>query len=217
MALVAEYGFNEGTGTTAADTSGNGYHLTATGSPWAASGKNGAGSTPSASDYFTRANLGSGTLTAWTMMVWVKRTGATIDFRQLITSSGTNVFFELYGPGFHSRQTWGFDGAVIASTSLTLNTWTHLAVSYDGSTMTLYQDGVNVGSISTSGYSTSRANAWQFGHGPENPPLADLDEIRIFDTALTSTEISTWMGISPWFGTSVPPQTISSSRTPPLA
>ncbi|OYW41727.1 hypothetical protein B7Z28_02235 [Candidatus Saccharibacteria bacterium 32-45-3] len=78
--LVGEWLFNEGTGTTAADSSGNGYALSRIGGSnavWVATGHSGAGFKPTASWYFERASFGGDILKTWTVTLWFKREGAT--------------------------------------------------------------------------------------------------------------------------------------------
>jgi hypothetical protein len=56
------------------------------------------------------------------------------------------------------RQTGGNDVAFSANATVTLNQWTHIAAVCNGSTVTLYKDGVSVG-----------ATAWDTPQGSEQP------------------------------------------------
>lgn len=79
------------------------------------------------------------------------------------------------------------------------NRWIHLAGTYDGSTMRLYVDGVQIGERSLTGNIRVDNNAITIG-GEENgsaPQIVDgefeglIDEVRIYDRVLSQTEIST--------------------------
>jgi hypothetical protein len=76
-----------------------------------------------------------------------------------------------------------------ATATLTNNVWTHFAWTYDGSTHTLYLNGV-ASSNSTNGSNVgidgnnylARRQAGNYFHG-------DIDDVRIYDRALTSAEL----------------------------
>ena len=87
---------------------------------------------------------------------------------------------------------------VKGTTKLSLNTWTHLAATYDGVTLQLYVDGNQVKSKATKGESIEvSSNPVRIG----NDEIAEkkqfrgtIDEVRIYNRALTQTEIQTDMG-----------------------
>lgn len=66
----ARWSFDEGSGTTTADRSGNGFTMTANGSPWSATGHTGAGLTAVVTNAnFFAGTLGAGTITTFTLML----------------------------------------------------------------------------------------------------------------------------------------------------
>ncbi len=74
------------------------------------------------------------------------------------------------------------------------NTWYHAAAVYDGSTMKLYLDGNEVGSLAKSGaLDTNSAIAAWIGGNPggasERPWDGFIDDVRIWNVARTQTEI----------------------------
>ena len=70
------------------------------------------------------------------------------------------------------------------------NTWHHVALTYDGSTIRLIQDGLIVDSKPASGNIQTGSEVLAFGKYYDSPSCnCNLDEIRIWDRALTTAEI----------------------------
>jgi len=73
-------------------------------------------------------------------------------------------------------------------------TWTHVAASYDGSTLRVYQDGVAVGSQGASGAisGSSSIPLWLGGNpsGASDRPFdGSIDDVRLYDRALDGDAI----------------------------
>ena len=83
---------------------------------------------------------------------------------------------------------------------LSLNTWTHLAATYDGVTLQLYVDGNQVGSRAASGEPIPFSDNPVTIGSDEIPGKKQfwglIDEVRIYNRALTQTEIQTDMNTS---------------------
>jgi hypothetical protein len=88
--------------------------------------------------------------------------------------------------------------------SITNGTWTHIAFSYDGSTEKLYKNGV-MSATSSNGYSAASGGA-TIGYsaiGSSSGYFAgSIDEVRIWNTALTDSQISASMNSTISSGTS---------------
>jgi hypothetical protein len=82
-----------------------------------------------------------------------------------------------------------------SSTAIPSGTWTHLAATYDGSVINLYADGSLLVSAPASGSITSSTGALRIGgNAVWNEWFAGLiDEVRIYNRALTAAEIQTDM------------------------
>src|SRR6202000_1877200 len=71
-------------------------------------------------------------------------------------------------------------------------TWHHIVYTYDGTTNTLYVDGVSKGTSTTAHQSASILKAYLGTWTPNNDMLnGSLDEVRVYNRALGSSEIST--------------------------
>lgn len=81
----------------------------------------------------------------------------------------------------------------LTSTSLTMSSWQHLAATYDGTTLKMYRNGVSIMSTSvtyslpsiTRTYCYIGKSNWADGYS-----YSYIDELRIYNTALSSSSIS---------------------------
>lgn len=191
MALYAAYAFDEGTGTTAADASGNSRNLTIASGHWSASGHT------SNCLISTNNSAGSGTFlpssTGFTLMAWCKFTS--FAAWQSIIQTAQGDYWEVSPTAQWDFYSAGANFNPTASGTLTSNTWYHLAVT--GATtggFNLYTNGTNV---FTGGTSLPAATAWttaEFCGSGESPGNMLMDDLRVYDTVLTGAEITTLMG-----------------------
>ena len=193
--LVAAYGFNEGTGTTVADVSGNNNNGTISGATRTTAGKfgsalvfngtNGLVSIPnSASLQLT---------TAMTLEAWVNPSVVNSAWRDVIYKGNDNYYLEAMSPNGGRPGAGGtFSGTEVFGTAiLATNTWTHLTTTYDGATLRLYVNGVEISSLARTGAIATSTNPLQIGGDSIYGQLFQgmIDEVRVYNRALTQTEI----------------------------
>jgi hypothetical protein len=80
---------------------------------------------------------------------------------------------------------------VADTTDLPLNTWTHAAVSFDGATLRLYRNGVQVATAATAKNPSPFATEWYVGKrwdGTGGWP-GRLSDVRIYNQTLTPESI----------------------------
>lgn len=207
--LVAAYGFNENSGTVLNDNSGNNNNGTITGPTWSASGKFGAAlSFDGSNDIVDIPDASSLDLTnGMTIEAWVNPSNVTGYKTILCKENGTsNLAYTLAANNNtsgaanqrpNSRIRIGSNTRTVTGTSkLTLNTWMHLACTYDGATMRFYQNGVQVSTFATTGNMAVTTNLLRIGGSPAlgTQYFAGLiDEVRIYNRALSQAEIQTDM------------------------
>lgn len=198
---IREWKLDENTGSTAFDTAGNGWTGTLATPRWSP-GKYGSSlKFNGSSDYVGVGN---------TAMIEV-RSGFTISaWVNAISSTGVQ---EVFAQGHSSNTVQGFrfgissgtigfsarndaDGGVIQVTggNFYVNRWQHLAVTKYGSLVTLYLDGVNVGSTSagpsgTYTFNTSTIGAIRRSNGTTEVFSGNIDDVRIYDYARTPEQI----------------------------
>ena len=222
--LVAAYSFDEGTGTTVTDVSGNSLNGTIVGATWTTGGMYGnALSFNGTSSYVDLGNPAGLHLTgSMTLEAWVKAVGNPPDDGQIIAKSDdTGWQFKTSpdtGPRTFGVQVSASPGASAqrySTTVLALNIWYHVAAVYDASASTLdiYVNGVLnsgtlLGAIPTSQVNQNvnvnigrRTGGFYFN--------GVIDEVRIYDRALSQAEIQVDMN-TPLGDTPPPPDT-----TPP--
>jgi hypothetical protein len=195
--LVAYWKFDEGTGTTAADSSGNGNTGTLVNGPQWVSGISGKAL------YFdgVAANvavLDSPSLnpsSAFTLSTWVNPATTFTDFRSILVKNYAYYLYSSVG-GYCSDGSplGGFSDTanetVCQSAPLPINIWTHLALTYDGSALTFYRNGIAVGAAIASGTLPSTTGALQIAASQFGEHFNGLiDEVRVYSRALSPTEI----------------------------
>jgi hypothetical protein len=209
--LVAAYAFDEGSGTTVKDSSGNSLTGTIVGATWISGGMYGnALSFNGTSSYIDLGNPAALQLTgSMTLEAWVKATANPADDGQIVSKSN--------GTGWQLKTTpdtgpHTFGVAVSgSSTSLTqrysktvrsLNTWYHVAGVYDVDSRTLstyvngvLDNGTLKGVVPTSQFNRNvnvnigrRSGGFYF--------KGVIDEVRIYNRALSQAEIQIDMSTS---------------------
>jgi len=198
--LVASYAFDEGSGTTVADSSGHGNNGTASGTTWSSSGMfggalvfNGAPSVVTVPDS-SSLHLANG----MTLEAWVNPASSSSTWRDVIYKGDDNYYLEASSDANSPAGGGNLGGAnanVFGGSALAAGSWTYLAVTYDGSTLRLYVNGVQVAAQAVTGALTVSSNPLQIGgdsfYGQNF--AGKIDEVRVYDGALTAAQIQTDM------------------------
>jgi len=86
---------------------------------------------------------------------------------------------------------FAYNRDLAGNTALAANTWYHAAVTYDGTTVTLYLNGQPDGFRAVDLNTTLNANGLTIGYRPGGSRwLGQLDEVMLFDRALAADEIA---------------------------
>jgi hypothetical protein len=196
--LVAAYGFEETTGTSVTDASGNGQAGTINGPTRSATGRFGrALSFDGVNDWVTVADSNTLDLTtAVTMSAWVNPVAVGSTWRTvLMKEQPGGLVYGLYageGTGKPIGQVFTTaEFGASGSANTPLNTWTHLASTWDGITLRLFVNGTEVGSRALGGTLRTSTGVLRIGG---NGVWAEwfrglVDEVRIYKRALTPAEI----------------------------
>ncbi len=215
--LVLALGFNEASGTTVNDSSPSPKNGTIRGAVRAA-GKSGFGNAlrfDGVDDWVTIADTTASKLdltNGMTLEAWVNPTTMSGWETILMKERG------ITGEGLLSYALYAHDGAPLAggqarpsgyvrvnpvasttdtavrgTAALTLNTWTHIAVTYDGANLRFYVNGVLRGTVARTGNIASNNGAIRIGGN--NSSLQEffrglIDDVRIYNRALTAAQIT---------------------------
>lgn len=199
--LVAAYSFDEASGTSAADSSGNGNRGTlVNGATWSTTAKFGtAASFDGVNDRIDVADSNSLDLTtAMTLEAWVRPT-ANSGYRTVVLKevSGELAYSLYAADSDHGARPSGW--ARVANTSryadgtgsLPLNSYSHVAVTYNGSALVFYVNGVQTRSTAVTGSLMTSSMALRIGGNAIWGEYfqGQIDEVRVYNRALSQNEI----------------------------
>lgn len=190
---VGYWKFDDGSGTSVTDSSGNGYTGTwgGTGSHWT-SGKYGkAAIFNGQNDYVNLSNLPKPTYMPITFEFWAKANTTSLTGVFDSAAWSTNVL-RIYDPE-GGIQWWGH---TTATASVTANTWTHIAIiySHNGTSAIIqwYKNGVFQASSSAAGTSTFAWSGFTLGNinqGGSGWFSGLLDDVKIYNYGRTADQI----------------------------
>jgi hypothetical protein len=200
--LVAAFGFDEASGTTALDASGNGNVGQISGATRVPGGRFGGGlSFNGTSNLVSVADAATLDLTnGITLEAWVQPT-AVSGWQTAILKEGTSgLAYALYanenpvGPAGYVSISG--DKSVTGAGTLPLNAWSHIAMTYDGANMRLYLNGVQAGVRAQTGSTAVTTGMLRIGgNAVWGEYFAGLiDEVRVYNRALTAAEVQSDMG-----------------------
>jgi hypothetical protein len=215
--LVGYWKFDEGTGTTASDSSGNGNHGTLMNGPiWIDGKRLKALDFDGVDDYVEVPHSTTLTFPNFTLEAWIYlRTDIGNEQRRIISKQYTeqrSYSFDIFGNGYSGSTgnqlvlsigngaTWiNF----MSTTHLTKETWYYVVGTHEGTTSKIYINGGLDKEGTTTTQTTDNPAPLTIGcsheTGPENPHISAffpgiIDDVRIYDRALSQQEIQRDMG-----------------------
>ena len=140
--------------------------------------------------------------TAYSMTLWVKPRNANPlfpdfdGFAGFRDDVGADLYITQVGPTLveaRFRNSVG-DAFDISYNGVTLNTWAHLALVVDGSSMILYHNGAPVATVPASGTLSSNAGTFLIGNSFYSPITnfwldGQVDEVSLWSTAITAQQV----------------------------
>jgi PKD repeat protein len=200
--LVASYAFSSITGGVVTDDSGNGNSGTVSGAVFTANGRNGGALMFDGNSSVVTVNASASLdLTdALTLEAWVSPLSLDDTYQSVLSKpldpSFSGISYALHGGSrpntYPSLGLSSSPSNLYGNSALPLNAWTHLAATYDGTTMRLFINGTQVASQAQTGILATSTEALRIGlnwHGL-------IDEVRIYNRALTASQIEADMSAS---------------------
>ena len=199
--LVAAYSFDAGAGSMLADVSGRGNSGAIAGATWTAAGKSGGAlSFDGDDDWVSIADAAALDLTyGMTMEAWVKPSALGGSWRTVLEKSrNSRVAYGLFASEETSRSAAQISVNNVRTArgpALPLGVWSHLAATYDGSTLRLYVNGTFAASANVNGDIHPSPDPLYIGGTPAGAEwfVGQIDEVRIYNRALSEYELRTDM------------------------
>ena len=223
LSLVAAYNFDAGSGSVLADVSGNDNNGTISNATWTSSGKYGGALVFNGTNSMVTINDSASLhlTTAMTLEAWVVPTQVSNDWTDVVYKGNDNYFLEATSPSGGVPAAGATLGSSnvhpMGTAALTTNTWAFLTETYNGSTLSLYVNGTLVSSLAETGNIATSTNPLQIGgdniYGQYFQGL--IDNVRIYNTALTAPQIQTDMNTA--VGGSISPTVTSENPAPNAA
>ena len=135
-----------------------------------------------------------------TLSAWIRPTASQTGWRTIVQRQADAYFLNASNDSAGLRPSGGgtFGGNVhyvSGPTANPVNAWTHVALTYDGSTLRLYVNSTQVATRAATGAIQTTTNPlWIGGNTPYGEYFQGLiDEVRVYNRALPQTEIQTDM------------------------
>jgi hypothetical protein len=195
--LVAAFGFEETSGSTVTDAVRD-HDGTISGATRTASGRFGRALTfDGNNDWVTVPNASDLTLASGlTLEAWVRPTSFSSWMSVAVKERSSALSYGLFANSNANRPTArlfaGSDLSTAGTSQLGVNTWTHLAMTWDTGTLRLYVNGTQVSSRSATSSLTTGTGPLRFGGDSfANEWFAgQIDELRLYHRALSASEIN---------------------------
>ncbi len=198
---IVWYAFDETSGVTGNDSSGNAKNATLVNGPTWGTGKiSNAVNLDGSNDYLSMPAGIISTLNDFSIAVWVKQdalstwsrifdfgTGTTTNMF-LTPTSGSSIRFAITTSGSSGEE------RINGTAALSSGTWKHVAVTLAGNVGILYVDGVEVGrnsNMTLKPSSLGNTGNNYIGRSQYSDPYLDgqIDDFRIYDRAISATEV----------------------------
>jgi hypothetical protein len=212
MGLVAHWTFDEGSGTTVGDHSGNGHDGVLTGGTWTGSGRFGGALQLALGDNVTVSSFPSAT-PDWTISGWVQMSAAQLATNVGTADYGTIISTEIAftggwqmelddNPGHQRFDAAYYEGPMSSGSYIVDNDcecvvtdqWIHLTAVFDNDAQqfTLYQNDSVVDRMMMPAAIQSGDSTLYFGKWTQAARFlaADLDDFAIWDRALSAGEVA---------------------------
>ena len=188
---VAAYAFGEGSGTSAADSSGNGNDATLLNGPaWTSAGRFGGALTGDGVNDTVQLPVTASLAfsSGFTFEAWIKPANVS---QTRVLWMAPNALLHVMSSGllYGTATLSGGYRTVWSTPALPVNAWSHVAYTYDGTALRLYLNGALAGSTAASGTlptsSTPMTIGYTYGGGFGGP----IDEVRLYGRGLSAAEL----------------------------
>ena len=208
---VAAYSFDEGSGTTLGDQSGNGKAGAIVGATWTAGRYGSALSFNGTNARVDLPALGTFYKTGFTLEAWVNKSGTDKDVGIVGTwdwpqNGGPMLWVDHIAGHHHVTFNAGLSNYLDSGQAPATGQWQHLSATYDGTTARYYVNGTQVATKTFTG-NVGDSNNWRIGAYGATPFgffKGAIDDVRIYNRGLTAAEVQSDMNERVEFDTAAP-------------
>ncbi|MEQ9301611.1 MAG: LamG-like jellyroll fold domain-containing protein, partial [Cyclobacteriaceae bacterium] len=140
-------------------------------------------------------------LSAVTMEAWVYYTETSAVWNEMCSKNVVNSWgiSPSHKMWWHVGDGFNWSGTAVEGTStIPINTWTHVAITWDGTTTRMYINGMLDHTeihAHVMGTNTSVRGIGNYGHANSNPFQGSIDELRLWDVVRTESQINAFKNI----------------------
>jgi parallel beta-helix repeat protein len=193
--LIGYWKFDEGTGTTAYDSSGNNNDGTIYGATWTSGKIGNALQFDGIDDYVL---CGSNSLPTGnaprTVSLWFKAFDIPSDRNTILAAYGQPYAYDVFYLVIIGETKkvyvgmWGGGDTPSTSTSIQAGIWYHVTVTYDGTTARIYLNGIEEGS-SLRSFATTLTDFYITDYWPGHYFNGIIDEVKVYNRSLSAEEV----------------------------
>jgi len=198
--LVASYSFEENSGNVAGDASANGHSGSIFNGTWVPGHTGSALGFNGTNAYVDLGGLGTFYQSGFTLEAWVNKTSAGKNDVAVVGSwaggqGGPMIWVDHLVTRYQLTLGGGLSTYLDSGQNPVAGQWQYISATYDGSTAHFYVNGVQVAQSTFTG-SVGSSNTWRigaYGTGPGGFFDGTIDDVRIYNRALTPGEVQTDM------------------------
>lgn len=195
---VAEYKMDERTGTTANDTSGNGYSGALTNSPAWSFGKYGSGVNFNGTNQDIIINPNNGlSATTGTISAWVYPTVAAPAVKEMIVQGNretSRIYLLRLNTSGNLGLSLGSTSSVDSGVNIPINTWSYVSMTWNSGTYVMYFNGRQVATGAYSGMGAldgfSIIGSYSDLAAPDSYFTGNIDQVRMYNYARTPAQMA---------------------------